>query len=221
VALPAVPRGRRRWAVAAAVAVVVAVGVTRVALGVHYVSDVLAGWGLSAAWVSTTALVFRARMVPDDEGARPLREGLEPDAAPALHPAPDADSVLGPHRGRTAALLVAGLVSVTALVAGLGVLVTDVLRGTWVGELDRAAVEALTSLGMPTLDGPAAVVNALGSTRFVTAVALSAAVLAVAATRLWRPAVFLLTALLGEVAVYLMVSRVLIDRARPQAGAES
>jgi len=47
VALPAVPRGRRRWAAAAVVAVVVAVGFTRVALGVHYVSDVLAGTAFS------------------------------------------------------------------------------------------------------------------------------------------------------------------------------
>lgn len=221
VALPAVPRGRRRWAVAAVVAAVVAVGFTRVALGVHYVSDVLAGWGLSAAWVATTALVFRARMVPDEEGARPLREGLEPDAAPALRPAPEAQGALGPHPGRTVALLGAGLVAVTALVAGLGFVVTEVLRGTWVGEFDRAAVQALTTLGVPGLDGPAAVVNALGGTRFVTSVALSAAVLAVAATRRWRPALFLLTALLGEVAVYILVSRVVIDRARPDAGAES
>ncbi len=221
VTLPAVPRGRRRWALAAVVAVVVAVGFTRVALGVHYVSDVLAGWGLAAAWVSTTALVFRARLVPDEEGARPLREGLEPHAAPALRPAPEADDALGPHPGRTVALLAGGLVAVATLVAGLGFLVTEVLRNTWVGEFDRAAVQALTNLGGPALDGPAAVVNALGSTRLITAAALSAAVLAVAVTRRWRPALFLLTALLGEVAVYVLVSRVLIDRARPAAGAAS
>ena len=118
------------------------------------------------------------------------------------------------------ALLAAGLVAVTALVAGLGFLVTEVLRDSWVGEFDRAAVEALTTLGVPALDGPAAVVNALGGTRFVVAVALSAAVLAVAGTRRWRPALFLLTALLGDVVVYVLVSRVLIDRARPEAGAE-
>lgn len=221
VALPAIQRGRRRWAMAAVAAVVVAVGFTRVALGVHYVSDVLAGWALSAAWVATTALVFRARLLPAEEGARPLREGLEPHAAPALRPAPQAHDTLGPHPGRTVALLAAGLVAVTTLVAGLGFVVTEVLRGTWVGEFDRTAVQALTTLGLPALDGPAAVVNALGGTRFVTAAALSAAVLAVAATRRWRPALFLLTAMLGEVTVYLVVSRVLIDRARPDAGAES
>jgi len=50
----------RRAAVAAAVVMVLAIGFSRVALGVHYVSDVLAGYVLGAAWVAACAAAFNA-----------------------------------------------------------------------------------------------------------------------------------------------------------------
>jgi membrane-associated phospholipid phosphatase len=45
------------WTIA--LLIVVAVGVTRVFLGVHFPSDVLAGWALGAAWAVIIALVVR------------------------------------------------------------------------------------------------------------------------------------------------------------------
>lgn len=45
-------RGVRAAAVAAGVLVVGAVGLSRVALGVHYPSDVAAGWAAGAAWLA-------------------------------------------------------------------------------------------------------------------------------------------------------------------------
>ncbi len=47
----------RRWLWAAAVAVGLAVGLSRIALGVHYASDVLAGWCLGLAWLAGCLLV--------------------------------------------------------------------------------------------------------------------------------------------------------------------
>jgi membrane-associated phospholipid phosphatase len=52
---------RRRWpAVAAGAAFVVLVGLSRVALSVHYPSDILGGWALSLACVALVWLVVRA-----------------------------------------------------------------------------------------------------------------------------------------------------------------
>jgi membrane-associated phospholipid phosphatase len=50
----------RRWALAAGVALVVVVGLTRIWLGVHYLSDVVGGWSLGLAWTLVTALLFGA-----------------------------------------------------------------------------------------------------------------------------------------------------------------
>jgi undecaprenyl-diphosphatase len=46
--------------VAVSVVMVLAIGFSRVALGVHYVSDVLGGYALGAAWVAASAAAFNA-----------------------------------------------------------------------------------------------------------------------------------------------------------------
>jgi membrane-associated phospholipid phosphatase len=55
-----VPRGRL-WIAAPALLWPLAIGFSRVALGVHYVSDVLAGWALGVAWVAVMAALIRPR----------------------------------------------------------------------------------------------------------------------------------------------------------------
>lgn len=71
----------RATAVVAAVLVTIAIGFSRVALGVHFVSDVLAGYVLGAAWVIAMTAAFNAlRIERGQTKARP-QEGLEPDAA--------------------------------------------------------------------------------------------------------------------------------------------
>jgi len=62
---------RRRW-LAAGVALVLLVGLTRMWLGVHYLSDVLGGWALGLGWALLTALVFGA--LPGGRAA--LRPGV-------------------------------------------------------------------------------------------------------------------------------------------------
>ena len=65
------PRARRVWVVVG-VAAVLLVGLTRMWLGVHYLSDVVGGWALGTAWSLAVALVFDA--LPGGRGALPERK---------------------------------------------------------------------------------------------------------------------------------------------------
>ncbi|MFD3969940.1 phosphatase PAP2 family protein [Streptomyces cyaneofuscatus] len=79
VLLPMVPRAWRGlcWGVGAVS--VLGVGFTRIALGVHWFSDVIGGWLLGAAVVVLTGWAFEAWRA--DSGRRPtnVAEGLEPE----------------------------------------------------------------------------------------------------------------------------------------------
>ncbi|MBI5231470.1 MAG: phosphatase PAP2 family protein [Coriobacteriales bacterium] len=58
------PRGPRWLLVGLAVAMIVAVGASRVVLGVHYSADVLGSWLLGFAWLSVTSTVYLALVGP-------------------------------------------------------------------------------------------------------------------------------------------------------------
>jgi membrane-associated phospholipid phosphatase len=60
----------RRVARAAAGLIVLLVGFARVGLGVHYLTDVVAGWTIGAAWLLVTAAIFEAWR--RDVGLRPV-----------------------------------------------------------------------------------------------------------------------------------------------------
>jgi undecaprenyl-diphosphatase len=83
VLLPLARVARVRWLCwLAAVLIVLAVGCARVALGVHYLSDVIAGWVLGLGWLAATTAAFQAWR--RDLGAPPVQpsaEGLEPELA--------------------------------------------------------------------------------------------------------------------------------------------
>ena len=71
-AWPRLTARHRRLALAAGVALAVLVGLTRMWLGVHFLSDVLGGWALGVAWTMLVAAAFDA--LPGGRGALPSRE---------------------------------------------------------------------------------------------------------------------------------------------------
>ena len=79
--LPLLHRTGRLSAYAVGLLVVLATGFDRVALGVHFVSDVLAGWVVALACLAATSAAFE--IWRREEGRRPSTpaEGVDPEAA--------------------------------------------------------------------------------------------------------------------------------------------
>ncbi|MFE5620467.1 phosphatase PAP2 family protein [Streptomyces virginiae] len=86
VLLPLVPRAWRVLPWALATAAVLGVGYTRVALGVHWVSDVVGGWLLGIAVVTATTLAFEAWRADTGRPRTTVSEGLEPEISSAADP---------------------------------------------------------------------------------------------------------------------------------------
>ena len=211
-ALPAVHRRTRTWLIGATVLLVLAVGFTRLALGVHFVSDVLAGWGLGAAWLTVMALTFRRWQ---RESGRAAGEPLGPLAlTPAEAPRPATGHGLLPVRRSILWRLGAGATACLVVLSALGMLVTGALTDTWLGRVDRGVVRFFVGLRTEARNDVAALVSDLAGTRTVIAVALALAVLVLAMTASWRPVLFVAATLAGEVLLYFLTAQV-VDRLRP------
>ncbi|TMR14372.1 phosphatase PAP2 family protein [Nonomuraea turkmeniaca] len=84
--LPMLPRWGRVVAWTVACFLVVSVGYTRIALGVHWVSDVAAGIVLGVAVIAATAAAFETwRREQGRRPASPPVEGVEPELVKATH----------------------------------------------------------------------------------------------------------------------------------------
>ncbi|HVF52753.1 MAG TPA: phosphatase PAP2 family protein [Actinomycetota bacterium] len=85
--MPAIPRARRKLLVGATAVLVLLIGFSRLALGVHFITDVLGGFVLGAAWLMASAAAFN--IWREEQGRKPAEpmEGLEPEAAHDLRPA--------------------------------------------------------------------------------------------------------------------------------------
>jgi len=72
---PLLGRHGRRICLALGIALAVLVGLTRMWLGVHFLSDVLGGWALGVAWTLALAVAFGA--LPGGRAALPARQTAE------------------------------------------------------------------------------------------------------------------------------------------------
>jgi undecaprenyl-diphosphatase len=210
--LPAVSARGRRVLFALAGTVIVLIGASRVFLGVHFVSDVLGGWALGIAWLGLSVYAFELfRERVGRPVAQPLAEGIEPEAAPDVEPAaaaatPHARDVLS-----TAAWLVIGWVFLLAILAGLGRLIQhgpDDLLG------DRSVPHWLAAHRTPALTSASAFWSDVGNTHAILAVGLVAGAVALGVIRSWRPVVFLVVLMIGELGLFLATAKI-TGRARP------
>ena len=83
--LPVIARRWRSWAVAGYVVLVLAIAFSRLALGVHFVTDVVGGIVLGGAWLTASTAAFEIWRVERGRKATvPLKEGVEPEAVREL-----------------------------------------------------------------------------------------------------------------------------------------
>ena len=82
--LPVLSTVGRVVAYTAGAALVLFTGYDRIALGVHYVSDVLAGWVVALATLAGTAGAFEIWRRERGRRPSPMSEGLEPESARSL-----------------------------------------------------------------------------------------------------------------------------------------
>jgi undecaprenyl-diphosphatase len=81
--LPVIAPRWRRLAVVATAGLVLAIGTSRLLLGVHFLSDVLAGFVLGGAWLIAATAIFEIwRVERGRRPSHPVTEGVEPEESP-------------------------------------------------------------------------------------------------------------------------------------------
>ncbi|HEX4658894.1 MAG TPA: phosphatase PAP2 family protein [Streptosporangiaceae bacterium] len=214
--LPAT-RGRARAAFIMVIATLVAlIGISRILLGVHYVSDVLGGWALGVTWLGITAFAFElTRRAAGQPVTDPVKDGLEPEARADLRPAqaePDTGHTRLVRNGRAAAGILVAWVLILGIIVGLGELITRHANGNLLG--DRTIPHWLAAHRTPGLTRWSQVFSTLGATQAILIVAVATCVVFLAVTRRWRPVIFIATLMVGELGAFLSAAA-MVKRPRP------
>jgi undecaprenyl-diphosphatase len=211
--LPALQPRWRKPAIALVALIVLAVGLTRIALGVHYVSDVVAGWLLGAVWLSVTAYAFRVWRREVGRPERPMVEGLEPEAGHDISPAPGEGRLI-PHPWAGAAEILVGWVFVFGTLYLMGLGVSYHAAGTFIATWDTQVPQWFAAHRTPRLDDVSWAWSKAGDTHAILLVSLVFCPLLVALWRRWRPVLFVVLTMVGELTLFLATSQA-VDRPRP------
>ncbi|WP_066289721.1 phosphatase PAP2 family protein [Arthrobacter sp. B6] len=208
--LPAVPAKGRPWAVIGTAAPVIGFEIIRILAEAVPPGPILGGWLIGLAWLGASFRAFR-RWQQQAGPWPPWWRGLPAQDRAARVPAPVRDPTL--PGGRSSALKLASIwVLLAGGVTGAGFLITAVLAS--VQRMDHAVVQWLAEHRNDALNVLASVAGSFGTTAGIVGVLLVAAPLAMAITRRAAPAAFLLVAVTGETALYL-VTGMIVSRARP------
>jgi undecaprenyl-diphosphatase len=213
--LPALPRRARKPVTAAVVLLVAAVGFSRLALGVHYLSDVLGALALGIAWLGITAWAFELwRVESGQRPTQPLAEGLEPEAAGDLRPTRPAVRTAKRELWPALAGAAVAWVLVFGALYALGAPLAGYHHGNGNILGDWTVPHWLAAHRTPTLTRISLLGAQVGNTHLILAAGLLGGAVALAATRSWRPVVFLLVTMFGELSLFL-ASAALVGRERP------
>ena len=80
--LPVIPRRGRPFAFAGTALLILSIGISRLGLGVHFLSDVLGGFVLGAAWLIAATAAFSIWRVERGKPEVHVTEGVEPEDVP-------------------------------------------------------------------------------------------------------------------------------------------
>jgi undecaprenyl-diphosphatase len=216
--LPAVQGTWRRVFTAVTVVLIAAIGISRLLLGVHYISDVLGGWALGLTWLGITAFAFElSRQAAGIPVTHPVTEGLEPEARDDLKPA-EPETTMDHERTRKAGRIAAGVVVMWVLIVGvltgIGKLIMIIHNGN--GNLlgDHTIPHWFAAHRTPALNHWSQIGSSLGATQDILIVGAATCVVFLAVTRRWRPVIFVAVVMFGELGAFLTVAAI-VKRPRP------
>jgi undecaprenyl-diphosphatase len=216
--IPALGGRWRRAFTAVIVTLIVAIGVSRLLLGMHYISDVLGAWALGIFWLGITAFAFElSRASAGRPVTHPVIEGLEPEARADLQPA-EPELTMHHDRARRYGRIAAGIVVIWVLIVGaltgIGklIMITHNGNGNLLG--DRTIPHWFAEHRTAALNHWSLDASNLGATQDILIVSVAACVLFLAFTRRWRPVIFIAVVMFGELGAFLTVAY-MVKRPRP------
>src|ERR1700730_12118008 len=216
--LPATRGVWRSVFIAVTLTLIVAIGASRLLLGVHYLSDVLGAWALGITWLGVTAFAFElSRQATGEPVTDPVTEGLEPEARSDLQPA-EPETTMHHDRARKYGRIAAGVVVIWVLIVGaltgIGKLIMITRNGN--GNLlgDHTIPHWFAAHRTPTLNHWSLIASNLGATQDILIVSVVTCAVFLAVTRRWRPVIFLAVVMFGELAAFLTIAGV-VKRPRP------
>ncbi len=214
------PAARSRWRpilTTVTVTLIALIGVSRLLLGVHFVSDVLGAWAVGITWLGITAFAFELSRRPGGQPVTdPVSQGLEPETGTDLHPTQTETPMKKPpphQRARIAAGVLVAWVLILGIIVGFGELVVHYGHGNLLGDytIPRWFEEHRTAAG----NNWSRLISTACATQGILIVSVATCLVFLAVTRRWRPVIYLAVVMFGELAAFLAATAV-VKRPRPR-----